>query len=276
MPVARKSGSPQPAPITSRDNQWLKRFRAALRDGLIQDDIVGLEGPHLIEEALAAGLAIPALLCSPSGEPHLQHLRRSFSNLTQILRTTDKLFAALSGTKTPQGIAVLAPIRRATLDDLLTSPGHAPLLVGLIGVQDPGNVGTVIRACAGFSATGAIVATGSANPWAQKSLRASAGSALRLPILAGIQPAVVMAQLRVAGVKLIAASSHDGQFPAQMDLTQPAALLIGNEGAGLPGEVVRSADLRVRIPLAPGVDSLNAAVAASVLLYEAARQRGFR
>jgi TrmH family RNA methyltransferase len=195
---------------------------------------------------------------------------------TQILQTTDKLFAALSGTQAPQGIAALARVRRATLDDLLTSAGRPPLLVALIHVQDPGNVGTVVRASEGLGATGALVTSGSANPWAQKALRASAGSALRLPILAGVQAAVAMAQLRVGGVKLIAASSTEGQLPTALDLTQPAALLIGNEGTGLPPEVLRSADLRVRIPLTAGVDSLNAAVAASVLLYEAARQRGFR
>lgn len=277
MPVAQKRGAFAPSePITSRDNRWIKRFRAALRDGEIEDDIAGLEGPHLIEEALRAGLEPLAILCSPSGESHLLRLRSLLPPATQILRTTDKLFEALADTRAPQGIAALAKIRRASFDDLLSAGSQSPLVVLLAAVQDPGNVGTVIRAAEGFSASGAIIATGSANPWSQKALRASSGSALRLPVLAGVGAAVAMTQLRVAGLKLVAASVRDGTLPNELDLRQPTALLIGNEGAGLPPEVLRSADVRVRIPLAANVDSLNAALAAAVLLYEAARQRGGR
>lgn len=277
MPVAQKSGaSPSSEPITSRDNRWIKRFRSALRDGEIENDIVGLEGPHLIEEALRAGLETQTVLYSPSGESHLLGLRRLLPSQVQVLRTTDKLFEALADTRAPQGIAALAKIRRASFDDVLSAAGQSPLVVLLAAVQDPGNVGTVIRAAEGFAASGAIIATGSANPWSQKALRASSGSALRLPVLAGISTPVAMTQLRVAGLKLIAASVADGLMPHELNLRQPVALLIGNEGAGLPPETLRSADARVRIPLASNVDSLNAALAAAVLLYEAARQRGSR
>ncbi|MBI3406218.1 MAG: RNA methyltransferase [Acidobacteria bacterium] len=277
MPVAQKpSDAPRSEPITSRENRWLKRFRAALREHVMEDDIVGLEGPHLVEEAFRSGLSVAAILYSPSGEKHLRSLQNKIPAETQVLQTTDKLFESLADTRTPQGIAALAKIRRASMDDLLTTAGQAPLIAFLVSVQDPGNVGTVIRAAEGFGASGAIVSTGTANPWGQKSLRGSAGSALRLPILAGVGVAVAMAQLRVAGVKLVAATVGQGQLPGEFDLRGPVALLIGNEGAGLPPDVVRSVDARVRIPLAAGVDSLNAAVAASVLLYEAGRQRGFR
>lgn len=282
MPAAQKRASlrsparpaPRAEPITSRENRWLKRFRAALRENVIEDDVVGLEGPHLVEEAVRAGLDMPALLYCPAGEAHFARWRASLPPGTQVLQTSDKLFDALCDTRAPQGIAALARVRRASLDDLLVSTRREPFIVVLIAVQDPGNVGTVIRATEGFGVSGAIVCTGTASPWNQKALRASAGSALRLPILAGLQAAVAIAQLRVAGLKLIAASVGEGTLPSKIDLRQPVALLIGNEGAGLPVEVLRSADTRVRIPLAAGVDSLNAAVAAAVLLYEAARQRG--
>jgi TrmH family RNA methyltransferase len=156
----------------------------------------------------------------------------------------------------------------------------------LAGVQDPGNVGSLVRTAEAFGASGvatcAAAGSGSANPFGPKALRASAGSALRLPILRGITAPVLLAQLRVAGVRLYATSaSGDGtSAPWEANWRVPAALLIGNEGAGLPAGLMRSADALIRIPQASSawteapVDSLNAAVAGAILLYEAARQRG--
>lgn len=271
--------------ISSAENRWIKLFRAALRgSGLSKEGWVGVEGARLVEEALRSGLEAPALLVSTSGERHLERLApllisaddRGAEGGTKILQMSDRLFAAIAGTETPQGVAALIRPRSSTFDDLLR--GDVPLVVVLVCVQDPGNVGTTLRSAEAFGATGAVATRGTAYPWAPKSLRASAGSVLRLPILTGIAPPVALAQLRVVGLKLFAASveSTGGTHmlsPAEADLRGPTALLVGNEGAGLPPEVERSADERVRIPLASPVDSLNAAVAASVLLYEAARQR---
>ncbi len=201
----------------------------------------------------------------------------------RVLRTTDRLFAGVADTQAPQGVAALIYPRRAVLEDIIRG---LPLVVVLVGVQDPGNVGTILRAAEAFGATGAAAcasgSSGTANPLAPKALRASAGSALRLPILQGVSLPILLAQLRVVGVKLYAACPEPGTAapsaqrafnPWEADLRGPAALLVGNEGAGLPAEVERSADTRVQIRLAAGVESLNAAVAAAVLLYEAARQR---
>jgi len=168
----------------------------------------------------------------------------------------------------------------------------------LVGVQDPGNVGTILRSAEAFGATGAATcsagALGTANPLAPKALRASAGSALRLPILRGMSSAILLAQLRVSGVKLYAAvpdtypqeklqtdAAPPLMRPWEADWKSPAAMLIGNEGAGLPAEIVRAADARVSIPQTAatrpaGVESLNAAMAGTVLLYEAMRQRDAR
>jgi TrmH family RNA methyltransferase len=163
-----------------------------------------------------------------------------------------------------------------------------------VGVQDPGNVGTILRAAEAFGSTGAAICSadeiGTADPFGPKALRASAGSALRLPILRGISPTDLLAQLRVSDVKVYAAvaDTNDPRKPAadatpavrpwEIDWKSPSALLIGNEGSGLPQEIVRAADARVSIPQATvktpvGVESLNAAMAATVLLYEAMRQR---
>jgi len=164
-------------------------------------------------------------------------------------------------------------------------------------VQDPGNVGAMARAAEAFGGTGLAACSadgiGSADPFGPKALRASAGSALRVPVLRGIAAAVLMAQLRVAGVRLYAACPDESvaqdvkaapgrkpRAPWEVDWRSPSALLIGNEGAGLPAEIVRSSDAIVSIPQASApqaddpLDSLNAAVAGGILLYEAARQRG--
>jgi TrmH family RNA methyltransferase len=211
-----------------------------------------------------------------------------------VLRTSDKLFASVADTQAPQGIAALVRPQQATIDNLL--PGTA-LLVVLVGVQDPGNVGTIVRAAEAFGATGAATCPrdgiGTADPFGPKALRASAGSALRLPIIQGISPAVLLAQLRMFRVKVYAAAARavgedsknktsDAVSPLlrpwDIDWKIPAAILIGNEGSGLPADLVRAADARVYIPQASatapiGIESLNAAMAASVLLYEAMRQR---
>jgi RNA methyltransferase, TrmH family len=269
--------------IESRENRWLKIFRTALRGGeATESGAIGIEGPHLVEEALRAGLTVEAILASTSGEKHLAVMASRIEAGTQLLRAPDKLFASVAETEAPQGIAALVRPRGATFDDLVSG---VALVVVMIGVQDPGNVGTIVRAAEAFEATGVAACAaskdcGTANPFGPKAMRASAGSALRLPILRGAAAPVFLAQLRVAGVKSFAAISRDSSAGAQAvppweaDLRKPAALLIGNEGAGLPAEIERSADARLRIPIAAGVESLNAAMAATALLYEAARQRG--
>jgi TrmH family RNA methyltransferase len=294
--------------IESRENRWLKRFRAALsgepiragealRRGGESEEIAGVEGARLVETALRSGVEILALLFSETGAKHISRLEPWIPAEARLLRTSDRLFAWASGTETPQGIAALLRPRVATFDDLL---GGIPLVLVLAGVQDPGNVGTLVRTAEAFGASGiaacAAGAIGTANPYAPKALRASAGSALRMPIARGPSAPVLLAQLKVAGVRVYAACPEgvsqggpDGTAkkplaPWEIDWRAPAALLVGNEGAGLPADLVRSADAIVRIPHAPhrhaadeeapAGESLNAAVAGSILLYEAARQRG--
>jgi len=291
--LRKKEASGRASVITSRDNRWLKRFRACLAGENGDDGVVGVEGARLVEVALGSGLPVEALLVSESGERHLGRLAALIVPELQILRTTDRLFAGIADTQTPQGVAALVRPKVATIEDVVRG---VALVVVLAGVQDPGNVGTILRAAEAFGATGAATCTvdnvGTANPLAPKALRASAGSALRLPILRGTSSAILLAQLRVSGVKLYAAvpDRHvpgDRQrdvapplvSPWEADWKSPVALLIGNEGAGLPDEMVRSCDAGVSIPqresTSPmGVESLNAAMAGTVLLYEAMRQRG--
>ena len=281
--------------IASRDNRWLKEFRIALRGGLPSDSgAVGVEGPRLVEEALRSASPIRAVLFSESGERHRARLAPYLDRpqvAIPILRTTDRLFAGIADTEHPQGVAALVTPHTFTFDDISrpSANGAAPLIVVLAGVQDPGNVGTIIRTAAAFGATAAAAApsgqSGTANPFAPKSLRASAGAALHLPLLTGVSLPILLAQLRATGIQSLASSSHEAEStesdrlhltPWQVDWCQPVALLIGNEGAGLPEEIERSADARIRIPMSSSVESLNAAAAAAVLFYEAARQRSSR
>lgn len=296
----------QPELIRSRENKWLKAFRAALRGvGPRTREPIAVEGPKLVEEGLRAGLEAEALLVSETGECELDRILRAASETesgisrSRILRTTDKLFASVAGTEAPQGVAALFRQREWSFENILRGSasaegafsGDGPLVVVLAGVQDPGNVGTIVRSAEAFGATGAITARGTADPWSPKAVRASAGSALRFPLLRGLAVPVILAQLRLAGVKIYAAMSkptggnerkHTGhgeqaenreKASVTADLREPAALFIGSEGHGLPPEVEREADAMISVPISDAVESLNAAVAASVLLYEAVRQR---
>jgi RNA methyltransferase, TrmH family len=271
---ARTGESRSATVITSRENHWLKTFRAALHSSRPEDNRIALEGVHLVTEAIRSGLRIEAILLSGSGERHLAALQSELDRPTLILRTTDKLFDSVAATETPQGIAALAHAPEYKLENLRR--GADSLVIVLVAAQNPGNVGAILRSAEAFGATGIIATRGTAHPYSPKALRASSGSSLRLPILAELAPAIAFTQLRVFGLKLFAASSSQNpaaRRPDELDLRAPFALLIGNEGAGLPPEIERSADALIRIQLAEPVDSLNAAVAASLILYEAARQR---
>jgi TrmH family RNA methyltransferase len=274
--------------ISGKENPWLKRFRAAFGGRTEKNGgAISVEGARLIEEALRSGIQIDAILVSESGRKHLARIIPMLAPSVRLLATSDRIFTGLADTETPQGIAALVHPRRASFDDLLRGPG-VPLIVVLVGIQDPGNVGTILRTAEALGASGVAAcksdSLGTAHVFSPKVIRASAGAAFRLPVEEGISLPILQAQLRVAGVRVVAASSRDAGGPAlapwQTDLRGPIALLIGNEGAGLPAEVERAADARVRIPLAAPhglrgetVESLNAATAATVLLYEAARQR---
>jgi len=285
--------SSKPAPdglLTSRDNRWLKQFRIALRGGLQTDTgSVGVEGPRLVQEALESGCAIEAVLFSESGERHREKLAHLISRPEMafpVLKTTDRLFEGIADTEHPQGVAALVIPRQTQLEDLFATPRGAcsPLIVVLAGVQDPGNVGTILRTAAAFGATGAVTSatgqSGTASPFSPKALRASAGAALHLPLVAGAALGILLTQFKLNAISTIATCVHENtsagdppSAPWELDWCQPIALLVGNEGAGLPEDVVHSADARIQIPMQRHVESLNAAAAAAVLFYEAFRQR---
>jgi len=275
--------------IESRENRWLKEFRMALRGGLpTASGSVGVEGARLVEEALESGCVVEAVLFSETGERHrerLAHLIARGETSFPVLKTTDRLFEGIADTEHPQGVAALVVPRKVELEDLfVTARGEcSPLIVVLAGVQDPGNVGTILRTGAAFGATGGVTSatgqSGTASPFSPKAIRASAGAALHLPVVAGAALGILLTQFKLNGIQTVATCVHDGTAghesvaPWEIDWCQPIALLVGNEGAGLPEEVVHGADARIQIPMERRVESLNAAAAAAVLFYEAYRQR---
>jgi TrmH family RNA methyltransferase len=191
----------------------------------------------------------------------------------EVLRLTQEVFESVVETQSPQGVAALIVPPVHKLEDVLVSA--SPLILIAAGLQDPGNLGTLVRSAEAFGATGVLTTPGTVSAWNQKALRASVGSVFRMPVV-DVAPEDVAA-LKTQGIRLFATVGGTGATAAQSaDLTKATALLIGNEGAGLGAEWMRIADERVTIPCPGPVESLNAAVAGSLLLYEASRQRSAR
>ncbi len=259
---------PAAAPlITSRQNARVRELRAALADpprpGFTSP--LAVEGEHLILEAIRSGLPLRTVFLSATFPAPLPLPRR-----TETLHLADDVFQSVSQTRSPQGVAALLDPPHFSLADTLRG---TPLVVVLEALQDPGNLGTLIRSAEAFGATGVLLLPGCANPFNGKCLRASAGSLFRLPVLPA-DPSV-LPQLTGAGLQLLAATGHHDTSSAfhSADLARPTALLIGNEGAGLSAALLAAADSPITIPCTGPVESLNAAVAASVLLFHAQQQR---
>jgi TrmH family RNA methyltransferase len=182
----------------------------------------------------------------------------------------NQVFDSVVDTETPQGVAALAKVRSFSLDDVLRP--YQPMILVLSGIQDPGNLGTMLRSAEAFGASGVLLGEGTVSQFNSKAVRASAGSVFRVPALA-IKAEETIARLHEAGLRLVGTSSHSGTPADETNLAGPLAFFIGNEGSGLPRDLISQMDETVAVPHRGPVESLNAAVAASVLLYEAARQR---
>ncbi len=260
--------------VQSKSNPGVKELRAALRHpGRNPGEAVGLEGVHLVAEALHSRIPLSAIYIMEGREAILDdHLLAPWrlARTHEVIALPEDLFRAAVSTESPQPIAALSRPRTHTWESLLT-PAPA-LIVVLAGLQDPGNLGTVLRSAEAFGATGAILLPGTVSPWNPKAMRASAGSVFRLAHLHASQDDC-LARLAAHGIRTFAAMP-DAPLPlASTNLSQPAALVIGSEGAGVPPAFAERCHARITIPTPGPVESLNAAIAASILLYEAARQR---
>ena len=266
--------------VQSKQNSRLKDLRRALahpgRDasgvtGRDSRGLAGIEGPNLLEEALRAGLRVTTVFVAQGSEQLLEGL--ALPAETEVLLLPRDLLDSALATETPQPVAALVePPAWSWVDVLGGADKAAPLLVVLAGLQDPGNLGTILRSAVAFGATGILSLPGTVSEWNPKAVRASAGSVFRLPLLA-VSEKDCLTRLRKAGVKIWTTAVHGAEAADCIDLAGPVALLIGNEGNGVPRELAARADGALTIPCPGPVESLNAAVATSVLLYEASRQR---
>jgi len=250
--------------ITSRSNGRVKQLRAAFAgQARLASGLIAIEGDHLVEEALKSGHALKTVFVSERRD-----VPEFVPASVEVMRLTQDVFQSCVETQTPQGIAALLVPPVSSMEEMLVG---TPLILIAVGLQDPGNLGTLVRSAEAFGATGVLTTPGTVSAWNQKAMRASAGSCFRVP-LATAGPDE-MQLMEAHAVRLFAAMPEDATAVDAVDLTGPTALLIGNEGAGLSEDWVRMADAQVTIPCPGWVESLNAAVAGSLLLYEASRQR---
>jgi RNA methyltransferase, TrmH family len=257
--------------VQSKQNVRLKDLRRALaRPGREAHGLAGIEGPNLLEEALRAGLRVPCVFVAQEAKHLLEELRLPAE--TDVLLVPRELLNSAQATETPQPVAALIEPPEWTWKDVFADTARAPLIVVLAGLQDPGNLGTILRSAEAFGAQAVVSLPGTVSAWNPKAVRASAGSVFRLPLLSA-STKECFARLHAAGVKIFS-TAVEGAEPAHLiDLASPLALVIGNEGNGVPKEVATMTDQAITIPCPGKVESLNAAVAASVLLYAASRQR---
>ncbi|HWW92249.1 MAG TPA: RNA methyltransferase [Vicinamibacteria bacterium] len=266
--------APDPV-IHSRRHPLVQRLRR-LKETSAADELCLIEGPKLLEEALAADIEIVEAVVVTRLEASDRGgglLRALTERRVSVRRVEEGVLASLSEVETSQGILALARRPAFAEERLFTG---LPLLVVAVGVQNPGNLGGLLRTAEAAGATGAYLTAGTADPFSWKALRGSMGSAFRLPLVRGLPPGEALGRVRARGLLAVAASA-EGETPYdQADLRGPLALLLGSEGTGLPPELAAGADRRLAIPLRGRVESLNVGVAAAVLLFEVARQRGRR
>jgi TrmH family RNA methyltransferase len=258
--------------VQSKQNARLKELRRVLaHPGRDAHSLAGIEGPKLLEEAQRAGLRVACVFVAQGAEHLLDGLR--LPPETEVLLLPRELLDAALATETPQPMAALVEPPSWDWDGIFGGRTKAaPLLIVLAGLQDPGNVGTILRSAEAFGATGVVSLSGTVSAWNPKAVRASAGSVFRLPLLT-VEAQSCFARLRAEGVKILTTAVEGAEAANRIDLAGPVALVIGNEGNGVPQELAAEADGAVTIPCPGPVERLNAAIAASVLLYEASRQR---
>lgn len=259
--------------VTSRHNPIVRTFRLAADtpDGAR----LLLDGAHLVREARAAGLSFEAVAVAASrldADSEEGRLARELEREgLQVTTATDDVFSALSPVQHPSGIVAIATRTAPAPDDVFA---HVPSLILMaVDVQDPGNVGSLLRAAEAGGATGALLCGESASPFSWKALRGSMGSALRLPVVSGLTASAALAMLASFQVHAVAAVARDGVDPDAVNWRRSRAIVVGGEGAGLADDVIARCQTRVTIPMARAVESLNVAVAAALLVYAARRQR---
>jgi TrmH family RNA methyltransferase len=236
-----------------------------------------IEGPVPIAELLAAGADLDELYVDldqwaqvDDRSPLRSVVRDADASGVPVWGLTSSVFASVSDTATPQGVLALAIRSVAPVRSVADLDG--PVLV-LVDISDPGNAGTLVRAAEAAGCAGVVFAGSSTDPFGPKAVRAAAGSIVRLPVSEDTEVSTVLDELRSAGRTLVATVVDGGAAPEATDLSVPVAILIGSEAHGLSSEVIAACSATITIPMQSAVESINAAVAGAVVLFEVARQR---
>lgn len=260
--------------ILSKDNALLKHARA-VRDGKV-DELIFVEGLRLCEEARLSKLSIEALIYSEefSRKPRAKEVIQELKEVaTRSASMSEGLLASVSYTKTPQGVVVLAKRPRSASHDFALSLAEASLIVVMHRINNPVNVGAILRTAEAAGAHGAVATADTSDPFSPKSLRGAMGSAFRLPIWFGPTYDELISWCNRRKLATLCADGEGSTNYTEMDWTNGVALILGPESTGLSKDELDLADRSVRIPMSGSVESLNVSVAAGILLFEAARQR---
>ena len=253
--------------ISSRQNALVRQFRDVAQ-GDVADRML-LDGEHLIEEAIESGVDIE--IAAFTERVATGPVARRLPGDSRKVIVSDSVLDAMSPVQTPSGAVAIARRPSSDLDRVFA---RAPQLILLLhDVQDPGNVGAIVRAAEGCGATGIVCSERTADPFSWKALRGSMGSSLRVPLATRQPLPSAIAVARENGLRVFATDARGGTPLPECNLRVPAAIVLGGEGGGLPASVIESADERLTIPMQPPVESLNVAIAAALVIYEAARQR---
>lgn len=253
--------------ITSSSNERVKHARR-VREGR-ERDLIFVEGERLVAECTASSLKLHA--CFTAAEPSASQQKLLERINCPVFQLSESVLESLSDTQSTQGIIVIAERPFPTVERLFE--GGTPLLLGLDRIQDPGNLGTLVRTAEAAGVSGIFAFAGSADAFAPKTLRSSMGSAFRLPILPDVSGLGTLETCRARGIQTVVATGEADASHYEYDWCQPTLLILGNEGRGASTEIMNACDHRLRIPLHPPVESLNVAAAGAAILFEAVRQR---
>ncbi len=258
--------------IEGRHNALVKELRQAFsRAELTSDGYCAIEGFRILEEAVRSGLRFRAVFFSESAVPRAEKLLSQLGAQVETLLLADKLFSSAVPSDAPQGVAALARWKELSREDVLAKSPAGPILV-IAGVQDPGNLGTILRSAEAFGAGGVLLGEGTVSPYNPEVVRASAGSVFRVP-LARTKLSESLGWMKDHGLRLVGTASHKGTPLDQAKMAGPLAIFVGSEGSGLPRDLIKEMNDVVAIPQVPEVESLNVGVAASIVLYEVMRQK---
>lgn len=260
--------------LKSPRHPLLRRLRRALDRGeLTPDGCCAIEGVHLVEEALRSPVEVAALVGAQSAQAALERFQAASNGRARAYLVPDRVFRSLTQTETPQGIAAFVRLPALRLEERLARP--QALVAVLVGLQDPGNLGTILRTLEAFGGAACLLTPNTVSPFNAKAVRASAGSLFRVPVYRQLEVARILTLCRQHRLRTLGLAPRASRLLSEIDLRPSTAFFIGREGCGLPADLLGQLDTEARIPLATPVESLNAAMAASLALYEAARQRGF-